>query len=137
MAVAESIEYPVECPPEEGYLHLVATGIYWLRMPLSITGLDHINLWLLEDDDAYTVIDTGMCTDRTMAIWDYILNSKILPRRIKKIICTHHHPDHMGMAGWLQNRTGASFLTSKREWLYGRMMFLDEKTLILERFCTR
>ena len=45
---------------------IAAEGIHWLRMPLP-SQLDHINLWLLERDDGWSIADTGIGTDVSVA----------------------------------------------------------------------
>lgn len=106
--------------PEE-----VAEGIWWLRMPLDLTGLDHINLWLLRDGDGWTIVDTGMNSERIREHWDTVFSDVFGTAPVKRVICTHFHPDHMGLAGWLTARSGASMWATRREWLFGRMLWLD------------
>ena len=88
--------------PEPGKLQEVASGIFWLRMPLPFD-LDHINLYLLEDNqngqDGFALIDTGIGTKKTEELWDALLD--FLAKPITKVIVTHMHPDHIGMAGYL------------------------------------
>ena len=79
-------------------------GVWWLRMPLPFA-LDHINLWLVEDEAegrrGFTAIDTGVSTPETMAHWQTIRGSYFKGLPILRVICTHMHPDHMGLAYWL------------------------------------
>jgi glyoxylase-like metal-dependent hydrolase (beta-lactamase superfamily II) len=46
---------------------------------------------------------------------------------VGRVLLTHHHPDHVGMAGWLMNRFGADLMTSRTAWLMARMLILDEE----------
>ena len=114
------IIYPHEKPPAPGESILVAPGIYWIRMPLPFK-LDHINLWLLEDnddeDDGWTIVDTGYGVADTHALWErhFIETMRGLP--VKRIIVTHYHPDHVGCAGWLHERTGAPLWMTATEFL--------------------
>jgi glyoxylase-like metal-dependent hydrolase (beta-lactamase superfamily II) len=81
-------------------------------MPLPFQ-LDHINLWLLEDADAWTVVDTGIGNDQTRALWEKIVAGKTL----NKVILTHYHPDHAGNADWLCRRDNAHIWTTQGEYL--------------------
>ena len=100
---APRLNYIVEKAPMPGSTLQVAPGIHWLRMPLPID-LNHINLWLVEDADGYTLIDTGypatLCTD----VWEGLESTLLRERPIRRILLTHFHPDHMGCAAWLQER---------------------------------
>lgn len=82
----------------------VAPGVLWVRLPLD-DRLDHINVWLLADGDGWTLVDTGICSDETRALWQRIFSEHV-QGPLKRIICTHYHPDHVGLAGWIQERTG-------------------------------
>ncbi|MGC7403085.1 MBL fold metallo-hydrolase [Pandoraea pneumonica] len=75
-------------------------GIYWLRMPLPFA-LDHINVWLIEDGEGWTLVDTGMATPETREVWQRLMTDGMLKRPITRIIVTHCHPDHLGQAAWL------------------------------------
>jgi hypothetical protein len=84
----------------------VSPGIHWLRMPLPFA-LNHINLWLLEDDAGWTIVDTGFALDAVKECWQAILDRLAATKRggrITRIIVTHFHPDHLGLAAWLQER---------------------------------
>lgn len=78
----------------------VVPGIRWLRMTLPFA-LDHINLWLIEDGEGWTLVDTGMQTTDTRDVWQRLLHDGTLERPITRIIITHCHPDHLGQAAWL------------------------------------
>lgn len=114
------LEFPLAAPPPPGERVAVAPGIFWLRMPLPFA-LDHINLWLLEDGAGWTIIDTGYGSAETQALWERIIAEHIAPLPVRRVIVTHFHPDHMGLAGWLCEKTGASFFTTEKEWLYARL----------------
>src|SRR5436853_7039981 len=102
-----SLDYPfAELLPLPGTTHVVAPGVRWLRMPLPFQ-LNHINLWLLEDGDEYTIIDTGIGDAITRKHWDEIF-SKLEGFKLKRIVVTHYHPDHAGNAAWLCGRFGCA-----------------------------
>ena len=117
--------YPFAEPAPLGQPFEVCDGVYWLRMPLDLTGLDHINLWLLRDHGGWTLVDTGMNSERIRAHWDEVFKDFFGAAPVNRIICTHFHPDHMGLAGWLSQRSGARLWATRREWLFGRMLWLD------------
>jgi glyoxylase-like metal-dependent hydrolase (beta-lactamase superfamily II) len=118
------IHYPIAQAPAHGELVEVAPGIRWLRMPLPFS-LDHINLWVLDDDDGWTLVDTGLAHPESQRIWEKLLAGPLSGRPIKRVIVTHFHPDHVGMAGWLVAKTGAQLVMSQIEWLWTRTLRLD------------
>src|SRR5688572_27495048 len=107
-----SLQYPFPEVPAPGTTLEVAPGIHWLSMPLPFQ-LDHINLWLVEDEDGWTVIDTGIGNAQTRALWEQILVNKA----VKRVIVTHYHPDHAGNAAWLCQRYGVELWMTQGEYL--------------------
>lgn len=101
--VPDGLTYPFAQPPRPGALLEVARGVYWLRMPLPFA-LEHINLWLLEDGDGWTIVDCGFGSDETRALWEEIFATRLDGRPVKRILVTHFHPDHFGLAAWLAER---------------------------------
>lgn len=120
---AAAIRYPFETPPAEGAAVEVAEGILWMRLPLPMK-LDHVNVYALDDGAGWTVVDTGFDTRRARAIWERLLAGPLQGRPVTRIIATHHHPDHIGLAGWFQGM-GAELLTTRTAWLLARMLVLD------------
>jgi glyoxylase-like metal-dependent hydrolase (beta-lactamase superfamily II) len=108
-----SLQYPWPETPPPGATIEVAPGVHWLSMPLPFQ-LDHINLWLLDDEGGWTVVDTGIGNAETRALWD-----KIFSRfsNVKRLIVTHYHPDHAGNAAWICRRFGAQMWTTQGEYL--------------------
>ncbi|MDH5749152.1 MAG: MBL fold metallo-hydrolase, partial [Rhodospirillales bacterium] len=117
---------------DAGETREVAPGVYWLRMPLPFK-LDHINLWLLEDEGGWTIIDTGIAKDDVKALWDRIFSRMFQGKPLKRVIVTHAHPDHMGLAGWLTERFGVPLWTSFGEWSFARMLSLDKGPELLNK----
>ncbi|MBS0394682.1 MAG: MBL fold metallo-hydrolase [Proteobacteria bacterium] len=107
------LEYPFAAPELGGAVPL-ADGIRWLRLPVP-GGLKHINVWLLEDGDGWTLVDCGMDVPAARAAWDGPLARALAGRPIRRIVCTHHHPDHAGLAAWLASRHGAEVWMSATE----------------------
>ena len=66
-------------------------------MPLPFA-LDHINLWLIAEDDGFTLVDCGFGDAATRAVWERHFATTLAGRPIRRIIATHCHPDHVGNA---------------------------------------
>jgi glyoxylase-like metal-dependent hydrolase (beta-lactamase superfamily II) len=98
--------------PQPGATLEVAPGVRWLRMPLPFQ-LDHINLWTLEDEDGWTIVDSGIGNPPTRELWDRILKD----RKVQRVIVTHYHPDHAGNAAWLCERFGVELWMTQGEYL--------------------
>jgi len=119
-----AIRHPWEVPPEPGAAVEVAPGVLWVRLPLPMK-LDHVNVYALADDDGWTLVDTGFATRRSRAIWADLLAGPLAGRPVARVLATHHHPDHIGLAGWFQTDHGAELLTTRTAWLFARMLALD------------
>ena len=96
----DGLEYPYNDAPAPATVNEVAPGIHWLRMPLPFA-LDHINLWLLADGDGWTIVDCGFGGDATRELWRQIFARHLHGRPVTRILVTHFHPDHFGLAAWL------------------------------------
>ena len=121
--MTEGIRYPFDTPPAEGGAVEVAPGILWLRLPLPMA-LDHVNIYALDDGDSWTIVDAGLSSRRSKAIWEALLQGPLQRKPVTRVILTHHHPDHVGLVGWFQSR-GADLLATRTAWLYARMLTLD------------
>jgi glyoxylase-like metal-dependent hydrolase (beta-lactamase superfamily II) len=119
-----SLDYPFADAPAIGHTVTVAPGVLWLRMPLPFA-LDHVNLWLIEDGTGWAVVDTGVPDRRSRELWQAVFDGPMAGRPITRLLVTHFHPDHIGLAAWLQRRFGVALETTLGEWLYGRMLSLD------------
>jgi len=120
----EGISYPFETRPEFGESMPVVPGIVWLRSPLPFK-LDHINLWLLEDGDGWTVADTGVFFDEAKAAWHKAFDGPMAGRPVDRIVVTHLHPDHIGCAGWLSETFDAPLWMTRGEYLLCRVLVAD------------
>ncbi|WP_069298927.1 MBL fold metallo-hydrolase [Neptunicoccus sediminis] len=120
----ENIKFPHETPPAEGEAIDIAPGIKWLRLPLPMK-LDHVNVYALDDGDGWCIIDTGFYSKRMVATWKKIVTETLGDKPVTRVLITHHHPDHVGMAGWLQTHHQAELVATRTSWLFARMLLLD------------
>jgi len=117
-----SLDFPFPEPPPEGAAREIVPGLWWVRMPLPFA-LDHVNLWLIDDGaDGWTVIDCGIASDRSRAIWEQVFATTLKGRPVTRVLATHFHPDHVGLADWIAARDGARLWMSRTEWLMARML---------------
>ncbi len=125
-AAPEGIRHPWPEPPAPGGATRIADGVLWMRLPLPMA-LDHVNVYALDEGDGWTLIDTGMDTRRSRALWGELLAGPLAGKPVTRVVVTHHHPDHVGLAGWFQAAHGAELWTTRTAWLFARMLTLDEQ----------
>jgi glyoxylase-like metal-dependent hydrolase (beta-lactamase superfamily II) len=121
--MSDSLEFPFAVPERAGFTD-IAPGVRWIRMPMPYR-LDHINVWALDDGDGWTLVDTGMRTQETMAIWEELTSRPPLAGPLQRVIATHWHPDHLGLAGWLTRKHHAPLWISQGEYLMARTLMSD------------
>ena len=119
-----TLTYPFAAAPEVGKVLEVAPGVVWMRMPLPFA-LDHINIWGLEEEAGWAVVDTGMGTDETLAAWRALFAGTTEQRPLTRVFGTHMHPDHIGMAGWLTRKFGCRLWMTQLEYLNCRVLTAD------------
>jgi glyoxylase-like metal-dependent hydrolase (beta-lactamase superfamily II) len=100
-------------PPQQGQAIAIAPGVRWCRIPLPID-LNHINVWLIDVDDGCILVDTGMASPIGEEAWQAIETNVFAHTPLRAIFATHIHPDHLGLARWLQQRHGVPVWMSKR-----------------------
>ena len=105
--IHETLQYPFSTSPEFGTTMEVAPGVYWLRMPLPMS-LNHINLYLIEGNKGWTIVDTGIRGNETRDHWHTIFKNYLGGKPVNQVICTHMHPDHTGQAGFLTDLARAA-----------------------------
>ncbi|MDP9876294.1 glyoxylase-like metal-dependent hydrolase (beta-lactamase superfamily II) [Variovorax boronicumulans] len=123
-AAKGKLVYPFTELPPRGKSIEVADGVHWIRMPLPYS-LDHINLWALDDGDGWAVVDTGVRTEETVAVWRELFANSPDTRGLTRVFVTHMHPDHVGMAGWLTRKFGVRLWMTRSEYLMCRVMVSD------------
>jgi glyoxylase-like metal-dependent hydrolase (beta-lactamase superfamily II) len=116
--------YPCGEPPVPGDTKEIAPGVRWLRMPMG-GSLDHINVWALEDGPGWTVVDTGLQTRDTAGHWRTALAGPLGGRPVVRVMATHMHPDHIGLAGWLVRKHDCRLWMSRLEYVSCRMLVAD------------
>jgi glyoxylase-like metal-dependent hydrolase (beta-lactamase superfamily II) len=125
MNPAESrLHYPLgESLPASGCAMELAPGIRWIRMGLPFA-LDHINLWLLRDTldgphgptQGWTVVDCCVDIPAARTQWEAVFESALEGLPIVRVIATHMHPDHLGLAHWLCERWNAPLWISATDY---------------------
>lgn len=119
------LQFPHTAAPAAGTSLEIAPELRWLRMPLPFA-LDHINLWLLEDGAGWTIVDCGIGTDVTRGLWEQIFathpgdetaEAGARAFQATRVLVTHCHPDHAGLAHWLCQRFGVTLWMSQAEYL--------------------
>lgn len=128
-----TLRYPMAEPPAPGAAAEIAPGVLWLRMPLPYA-LDHINLYLFEEADGWTLFDTGIGDDTTREIWEGLFGTVLRGRPIVRLVVSHYHPDHIGLAGWLHERFTPSFHMTQGEYLFSRVMMLPRDEAIHDAY---
>jgi glyoxylase-like metal-dependent hydrolase (beta-lactamase superfamily II) len=121
----KGLTYPLgRRAPEAGELIALADGVGWARLPIP-GSLRHINVWVLEDGDGVALVDTGLNIPDCRAGWEALFAGPLAGRRVTRIVVTHFHPDHLGLAGWLAERFGVALWMTRGEWLFARMLASD------------
>ena len=110
--------------PEPGAIIQIAEGIGWTRSPVP-GSLNHINLWLLDDYGGIAIVDSGLDIPPAREAWEALFAGPLAGRTVTRILVTHFHPDHLGLAGWLAERFGVRLWMSRGEWLFARMLTSD------------
>lgn len=111
---AATLSFPHAEPPAYGEFVTLAPGVLWLRLALPFA-LNHVNIYLIEDGDGWAVVDAGIANSATREVWTRLLERGLGGRKITRLIVTHYHPDHAGLAGWLLERCEVDLAMSRTE----------------------
>lgn len=117
------IQNLTDIAPAAGEAYEIAPGVLWMQMPLPFKPTT-VNVYAFRDDDGWTVVDTGIDSRHGREIWQQLLAGPLSDAPVHRLIATHHHLDHIGLAGWFQ-AMGAELWTSRTAWLMARMSILD------------
>jgi glyoxylase-like metal-dependent hydrolase (beta-lactamase superfamily II) len=131
LSPALSLPYPT--PPAPGSVIEVAPGILWIRLALPFR-LDHVNVYLIDEGGGWAVLDTGIDDAVTRATWNSLLEGPLAAQPLTRIVVTHYHPDHIGLAGWLCDRFALPLLMSQTEYLVSLAIHLDPGALNSEPY---
>lgn len=121
----DRLAIPFESTPAFGAALEVAPGVLWMRIPMPMRPLS-VNVFALEEDDGWSLIDTGTDTEESRAVWARLLAGPLGGKPVRRVFVTHHHCDHIGLAGWFQAR-GAELWASRTAWLTARVELLDSR----------
>ena len=110
--------------PEAGQPRQIADGILWNRLPLPFD-LNHINMWLIEGANGFSIVDAGFNNEHSTQSWDDIFANVFAKKPVEKIFITHFHPDHLGLGGWLAARIGVKLQMTAPE--YGMAQWLTDE----------
>jgi glyoxylase-like metal-dependent hydrolase (beta-lactamase superfamily II) len=113
---AEALRYPWDTPPGPDEVIEVMPGLLWVRLKLPFR-LNHVNIYLLADGDGWTMIDSGLGNEESIAAWSALFEGPLAHVRITRLIVTHSHPDHVGLAGWIVERFKCPLYMSQVEYL--------------------
>jgi len=121
----KGLTYPLgRTGPGPGEIIPIADGLGWTRSPVP-GSLNHINLWILEDGGGVALVDSGLDIPPAREAWEALFAGPLAGRAVTRVICTHFHPDHLGLAGGLSERFGVRLWMTRGEWLFARMLTTD------------
>jgi glyoxylase-like metal-dependent hydrolase (beta-lactamase superfamily II) len=122
-----------QAPPRPGEWLEIAAGVFWSRVALPFR-LNHVNVYLIDDGDSWNVIDTGIANAHAEETWGRLLSGRMAGRPVSKILITHHHPDHVGLASWLADKVDAEVVMSGTEYLLGLTYWLDSDAMKADHY---
>jgi glyoxylase-like metal-dependent hydrolase (beta-lactamase superfamily II) len=126
LTMPTTLDYPFKAEPQtgDGSAIEVAPGVLWFRMPV-FASLPWINVWAIEEQGGWTIVDTGLKSAKTIDAWQAAFAGALGNAPVLRVVVTHMHPDHCGMAGWLVERFKTQLWMSRLEYLSCRLMAAD------------
>ena len=118
------LTYPHGLPPGPGEAVGITPDILWMRLAMPMA-LNHINVYAVRDGDGWALVDTGLDLSGSRDEWEALLAGPLGGRPVSRVICTHMHPDHIGLAGWLCERFAAPLVMTRLEYVTARMLLAD------------
>jgi glyoxylase-like metal-dependent hydrolase (beta-lactamase superfamily II) len=118
----------------------VTPGIYRMPLPLPVPNLSHINTYLVKGNNDYLLIDTGWNTAESFdSLKKQLAELGIKGKEISRIVVTHAHPDHYGLAGKLKNLFNATlyFHHLEKDFIETRYVSMEELIRELGRWLER
>ncbi len=102
----------------------VAEGVWQLKLPVPFP-LRFVSVYLVRGDDGWTLVDTGYDYPPARAAWEAGAAEAgcDLALNVERIVVTHFHPDHIGAARWLGEKTGAPVCMMEREIPFARKLW--------------
>jgi glyoxylase-like metal-dependent hydrolase (beta-lactamase superfamily II) len=133
----KQLHYPLgEALPAPGTCLEVAPGVKWVRMSLPFV-LNHINLWLLRDNyqgvEGWSIVDCCIHHEEAKAQWETLFAKELEGLPVLRVIVTHMHPDHIGLAHWLCERWNAPLFISTTDFLVATIACSGSDTFSGER----
>ena len=128
-----ALRFPFPAPPKPGETIEIRPGIFWARLALPFR-LDHVNVYMIEDGDGLAIVDAGIDNVASRAAWEALLSGPLAGRKLTRMIVTHFHPDHVGLAGWLCERFELKLAMSQTEYLIALTIRLDPAGLKSEPY---
>lgn len=119
------LKYVSVAAPAPGSSVAIAPGVRWARIPLPMD-LNHINVWLVETEGGCVIVDTGMAVQMGKEAWEAIERETFATQPVRAVFVTHIHPDHSGLAAWLQERYRVPVFMSARTHELLRVMATSE-----------
>src|SRR6201982_76723 len=113
---AEAPTYPWVNHPGHDQVVEVMPRILWVRLRRPFR-LNHVNIYLLADGDGWAMVDSGFGNEESIAAWTALFAGPLAHVKISRLIVTHSHPDHVGLAGWIVERFHCALYMSQVEYL--------------------
>lgn len=136
---AEALRYPWESHPGPDQVVELMPGLLWARLNLPFR-LNHVNIYLIADGDGWAMVDSGFGNEASVAAWTALFEGPLAHVRISRLIVTHAHPDHVGLAGWIVQRFNCPLYMSQVEYLqavYHQSRGTEDRRIAMELFFRR